>query len=325
VERKSPPTERVIRVLNLVAAHPRQRFTVSELARRLDITKATCLAIAGTLAQSGYLVRDDTDRTYGLGPVLLTLGGAAQDSFASLEVARPHLRRITERFGTSCTASTVIGDDIVVLERTGLPGVMDSAVKVGQRYPYAPPSGVVFAVWQPDQAIDHWLAGYPPVPIDRDRLGQLAASCRRLGYLVERLSEVSVASYTLLAGLTRRPPGRHDSGSPPALAKALNDIVAAFPYRYYLERDLRAPGRLPVSVICSPTYSAQRLPDLLLAGWLLRDTGVAEIERHGSALRDAAAAVTAAAGGRNPWTATDETAPRRPPTAGGRPGGRSRR
>jgi DNA-binding IclR family transcriptional regulator len=292
VERRSPPTERVIRVLNLVAAHPRQRFTVSELARRLDITKATCLGVVGTLAQAGYLVRHE-DRTYGVGPGLLTLGGAARDSFASLEVARPHLRRLTERFGVSCTASTVIGDDIVVLERTGLPGDMDGAIRVGQRYPYAPPSGVVFAVWQPDPAITHWLAAYPPVPIDRDRLGLLAASCHRQGFLVERLSEVSVGSYTLLAGLT--------AASPPALAKALNDIVAAFPYRYYLEGDLRGPGPLPVSLICAPTYTPQQMPDLLLAMFLLRDTPAEDVERCGSALRQAAAAVTSAVGGDNPW------------------------
>jgi DNA-binding IclR family transcriptional regulator len=197
----------VVRVLNLLAANPRQRFTLTELARRLDITKATCLGILGALTEAGYVRRDPASRTYGIGSVLLGLGRAAQDSFASLEVARPHLRRLTEQFGLSCTASTVIGDDIVVIERTGLAGDMDSAVKVGQRYPYAPPSGVVFSVWQPDWAIERWLDSYPPVPIDRRRLHQLARSSRRLGYLVERLSEVSVGSYAMLARLT--------AGSPP--------------------------------------------------------------------------------------------------------------
>ncbi len=136
------------------------------------------------------------------------------------------------------------------------------------------------------------------MPIDRTRLGRLAASCRRTGYLVERLSEVSVASYTLLAGLT--------AASPPAVAKALNGIVAAFPYRYYLESDLREPRPLPVSLICAPTYTPQGLPDLLLATLLMRDTSAVDIERHGSALREAADSVTAAVGGHNPWTSSPE-------------------
>ena len=292
-ERKSPPTERVIRVLNLLAANPRQRFTVTELARRLDIAKATCLGIVGSLTHAGYVVRDAESRTYGIGSVLLSLGRAAQDSFASLEVARPHLRRLTEHFGLSCTASTVIGDDIVVLERTGLAGDMDSPVKVGQRYPYAPPAGVVFSVWQPDWAVEHWLAGHPPVPIDHRRLYELARSSRRLGYLAERLSDVSVASYAILAGLT--------AGSPPNLTQALNDIVAAFPYRYYLDTDLQGTEVLPVSLICAPTYSAQELPDLLLAVLVLREVPAAQVVEYGSALREAAAMVTKELGGTNPW------------------------
>jgi hypothetical protein len=184
----------------------------------------------------------------------------------------------------------------VVLERTGLAGDMDSAVKVGQRYPYAPPSGVVFSVWQPDWAIERWLDSYPPVPIDRRRLHQLARSSRRLGYLVERLSEVSVGSYAMLARLT--------AGSPPDMAQALNDIVAAFPYRYYLEADIGNAATLPVSLICAPTYNAQELPDLLLAVLVLRDTPAVEVTGYGSALREAAATVTKELGGTNPWLQT---------------------
>jgi DNA-binding IclR family transcriptional regulator len=61
----------VVRVLNLLTANPRQRFTLTELARRLDITKATCLGIVGALTEAGYVVRDATSRTYGIGSVLL--------------------------------------------------------------------------------------------------------------------------------------------------------------------------------------------------------------------------------------------------------------
>jgi len=294
VARKSPPTERVVRVLNIVADTPRHAFTLSELARHSGITKATCLGIVGSLTDAGYLVREP-GKTYRIGPALLTLGQAAQDGVAALELARPHLRRLTEDLGLSCTASVVLGDEIVVLERTGLPGTIDSAVKVGQRYPYAPPSGVVFAVWQPDQVIEHWLRTHPPVPIDRQRLQQLAQSCRRTGILVEQLSEVSVASYTLLAGIS--------AASPPAMAQALQEIVAAFPYRYFVDDDLCGTDPLPVSLICSPTYGAQGLPELLLAVLVLGPATPARVEETGAVLRTAAAAVTEQIGGRDPWAA----------------------
>jgi DNA-binding IclR family transcriptional regulator len=294
MQRQSPPTDRVTKVLNLLAAYPTQQFTLTELTHRLSITKATCLGIVGALVREGYLRRDAASKSYALGPALLALGRAARDSFASVEVARPLLADLTERFGFSCTASTVIGSDIVVLERTGLPGDMDSAVQPGQRYPYAPPSGVVFAVWLSDQSIEHWLAAYPPVPIDHRRLLNLAESSRQLGYLVERLTDVSVPSYTLLAGLTA-------GNVPDAVVQTFNAIVAAFPDRYYLASDLGGDDPLPVSVIVAPTYSEHGTPDLLLGIFVLKDLAPSELADLGTAVRQGARAVTQQVGGFDPW------------------------
>jgi DNA-binding IclR family transcriptional regulator len=294
MSRPSPPTERVVRVLGLLAERPKARPTLTEISQRLGITKATCLGIVGTLVRAGYLVRDDATKTYALGPALLGLGRAAQAGFASLEVARPHLRALTARFGLSATASTLLGDDIVVLDRTGPPGDLDSAVQVGQRYPYAPPSGVVFTVWLDDDGIDRWLANYPPVAIDRRRLRALARSARQRGYLVERMSEVSVSSYTLLAGLTAQNPT-------PAVTRAFNAITAAFPDRYYMAEELRGLGRLPVSLVCAPTYTSTGTPDLLMAVFVLRELTPPEITEIGTAVRAAAEDVTQRIDGVDPW------------------------
>ena len=56
--RASPPTQRVVDVLDFLARHPHDRFGVSELARRVGQSKPTCLGIVITLAESGYLVRE---------------------------------------------------------------------------------------------------------------------------------------------------------------------------------------------------------------------------------------------------------------------------
>src|SRR5947209_7792597 len=56
--RASPPTGRVVRVLEFMSQHPKGRFGVSELARRVDLSKPTCLGIVTTLADAGYLIRD---------------------------------------------------------------------------------------------------------------------------------------------------------------------------------------------------------------------------------------------------------------------------
>ena len=63
--RASPPTGRVVAVLDFLARHPHDRFGVSELARRLGLSKPTCLGIVTTLTDSDYLVRDSETRPTG--------------------------------------------------------------------------------------------------------------------------------------------------------------------------------------------------------------------------------------------------------------------
>jgi predicted transcriptional regulator len=74
----SPPTQRVVRILNLLARDPDQKLTVTAIARRLDLNLATCQAILATLADAGFIVRSSVDRTYTIGPALARLGDAAR-------------------------------------------------------------------------------------------------------------------------------------------------------------------------------------------------------------------------------------------------------
>ena len=58
----------MVRVLDFLARHPQERFGLSDLARRLELSKPTCLGIVTTLTDSGYLVRDAGTRRTGWVP-----------------------------------------------------------------------------------------------------------------------------------------------------------------------------------------------------------------------------------------------------------------
>ncbi|MGH9031401.1 MAG: IclR family transcriptional regulator, partial [Acidimicrobiia bacterium] len=285
------------RLLDLLAAHPRQGLALSELARRLDMSKATCLGIAGALTRAGYLLRDESTKTYTLGPALLALGRAASDAYTSLAYARPEIRRLNEELGLATTVSAMAGDDIVVLDRTGPYGDLDRMVQVGQRYPYAPPSGCVMAAWLSDEEIESWLADYPLVPMDAsmDALRGLVDSCREVGYFVEQMSDISLGALTVLAGFDG-----HDLPDP--AARALRNMVSDLADRHHLASDLSRGGRYAVTFVAAPSFDADSRPDLLLGLLVFReDVSFREVQRYGAAVREAAGRVTEAAGGRNPW------------------------
>jgi DNA-binding IclR family transcriptional regulator len=297
MERRSPPTERVTRVLDLLATQPRQGASVSELARRLDLSKATTLGIVGALARAGYLARDEVTKTYTLGPALLGLGRAASQAYTSLPFARPEIRALNRELGVATSISALVDDKIVVLDRTGPSGELDRMLQVGQRYPYTPPSGLVLAAWLDDDGIEQWLAEYPEVSMQASlqHLRALVDSARELGFLVERLSDVSVGALTVLAGLDG-----HDIPMP--AIDAIANMVSSLADRHYVLRDLRPTRKFAVTFVTSPSFDADGRPDLLL-GLLVFRTDVThdELVTYGRAVGDAAARVTEHARGHDPW------------------------
>jgi DNA-binding IclR family transcriptional regulator len=298
VQRQSPPTERVIRLLDLLAARPRQGYALSELARDLEMSKATCLGIVGALTRAGYLVRHEATVTYTLGPTLVGLGRAAADAVPSLGEARPELHRLSEDLGFAASVATLVGDDIVIVDRTGPYGELDRMIRVGQRYPYAPPSGLVLAAWLDDDAIEQWLADHALVSMDQAmaQLRALVDTCRTSGCFVERMSDVSLGALTVLAGFDGR-------DIPAAAGTALRNMVGSLADRHYVLRDLRTRRRFDVTFVAAPSYDADGLPELLFGALVLR-SGVtrAELTSYADAVRSAAARTTKRVGGHDPWS-----------------------
>jgi DNA-binding IclR family transcriptional regulator len=290
--RTSPPTERVLDVLEFLAGRPGERFGVSRLSRALHISKPTCLGILNALTARGHLVRDTEDLTYGLGPAAVAVGRAAQDGFTAGVRARSHLERLSDRYGTTCTASAVVGDQIMLLERTG---PASPTVRVGQFYPFAPPVGLMYVLWDHDPALQRWLSRRPtlPVTLDRARLRRVVHECRRRGYLVESLTETGLRMYELLAGVAAYdlPTEVHD---------LLGEMASSLGERMLLDADLAPRRRHPVNLVAAPTFDADGRQELVLTLYVGESVTGAEVRRRGAALVAVARSVTEESGGSYP-------------------------
>ncbi|HEX2176602.1 MAG TPA: helix-turn-helix domain-containing protein [Nocardioidaceae bacterium] len=287
--RSSPPTDRVLDVLDFLAGRPGERFGLSDLARNLRMSKPTCLGIVNALTARGYLVREPHGLTYGLGPALMAAGRAAQEGFAVSHVARPHLEALSERYGAACTASAVVGDQIMVLERAG---PAQGTARVGQHYPFAPPVGLMYVLWDRDEALERWLAKRPTLPLhlDRPHLRTVVQQCRRRGYLVESLTPTGLRLHTLMAGVAA-----YDL--PPRVRDLIDEMASNLGERVLLDADLSARRKHPVNLIAAPTYDADGRQELVLALHVGDSVTGAEINRRATALVAAADAVTAGVGG----------------------------
>ncbi|WP_407108092.1 IclR family transcriptional regulator [Rhodococcus aetherivorans] len=292
--RRSPPTDRVVQVLDHLVAHPETRFGLSELARRLGMSKPTCLGILTALTEAGYLMRHPADRTYGLGPALIVAGRAAQRGFAVGPVTHRHLAALGAEFGATCAASAVVGDRIAVLDVAGA-DPDGAGARVGEVYPFAPPVGLMYVLWDSDERLEQWLAREPtlPVRLDRDRLRDVVDECRTAGYLVESLTAGGRRLHALMAGVAA-----HDL--PSELRELLGEMVSSLGERVLLTGAEPANAEHPVNLLAAPAYDADGRQSVVLTLHVGATLANREIARRGAALVATAEAVTRELGGRRP-------------------------
>ena len=168
---------RAIAVLNFLAAHPRDAFTLSDLASALDINVASTHGLLAALTEAGYVVRHPRLRTYGLGPAVAALGSAALERHTVIDVARDAARDLAAELGLEVAVTAPAGDEIVILSRAGEHQARGIATYVGQRVPLRQPTGSVFMAWRD---ADAWLRDAD----DPDLLRAVLDGVRARGYAV---------------------------------------------------------------------------------------------------------------------------------------------
>jgi len=112
---------RSVEILNFLASHPGESFTLSELSRHLNLNMASGLSVLKALTDAGYVHRHHSHKTYSLGPALVAVGYAALARYQVIEIALEEMRRLAAECDTECVASVVVGDEIVIVGASGRP------------------------------------------------------------------------------------------------------------------------------------------------------------------------------------------------------------
>ncbi len=135
---------------------------ISELARKLALTRSTAHRYVATLATLGYLQQDDATRKYRLGPRVLDLGFSMLGSLGLREIAAPHLRRLTDTTGHTSNLAIRDDTDVILIDRVrGRPGRyhhLEFSLHVGSRLPsYCSATGKALLAFLPRPDLDQIL------------------------------------------------------------------------------------------------------------------------------------------------------------------------
>ena len=181
---------RSLDILDYLAANPSQGHTLTELARNLDVNASSMHGILAVMADAGYVIRHPVHKTYRLGPVAAAIGQAAIAQDPIIEMAVEEIARLTRDFDMESVVLTALGEEMVVVARSGPPTGRFLSF-IGQRWRHAPPMGSVFVAWAGDAAVDKWLgAAQPPLDAEGKRsFKQVLAQVRGDGRAVVIVDE----------------------------------------------------------------------------------------------------------------------------------------
>lgn len=132
------------RGLDVITAFDRDHgsMTLSAVAERAGLSRATARRLLKTLAELGYVRFDGKEFT--LTPSVLRLGTAYLSGLGLPEVAQPHLERLSAVLNESTSAAVLDGTEIVYVARVATRRLMNVGITVGTRFPaYATSMGRV--------------------------------------------------------------------------------------------------------------------------------------------------------------------------------------
>ena len=142
------------------AEHP--DLTLSEVAVRTGLTRATARRLLLTLGELGYV--STNGRRFSLTPRVLDIGYAYLSSLNVQQIAQPYLEALSERVHESVSVTVLDGADIVYVARVPTKRIMTISLGLGSRLPaYCTSMGrVLLAELAPED-----LAGALPERLER--------------------------------------------------------------------------------------------------------------------------------------------------------------
>ncbi len=160
---------------------------VSEIARRLGVSKSTAHRLLTTLVSRGIVERSDTTSKYRLGVRLFELGDLAVSRMDLRRQSQVLLEELRERSGWTVHLAVASGADVLYLERLSTLRGMRAIGEYRRRWPlHATSSGKAICAHDPVACQARIAAGFPvftPHTLgDEAAFAAALAQVRRQGY-----------------------------------------------------------------------------------------------------------------------------------------------
>jgi flavin reductase (DIM6/NTAB) family NADH-FMN oxidoreductase RutF/DNA-binding IclR family transcriptional regulator len=208
------------------------------------------------------------------------------DQLRQVDIARPVMETLAVRFDTEVTAVCLVHGELCLVAAVGLSETAVAPSRVGQRMPFLPPVGSVFAAYGGQELLNTWLLGLDPAagPEQRAYYEEVAETISSRGYSVALGHENS--------GSVERAMTRLNVGDPGVTPEGLRAAVRSLAEGYN-PTELNIDSRYELHLASAPVFdSAGRVVFTLNLWGPERLLTVGEITARTNALTDAAEEAT---------------------------------
>ncbi|WP_445163681.1 helix-turn-helix domain-containing protein [Mycobacterium sp. Dal123C01] len=197
----SPPTRRVVDIIELLAERRGSTTRLSDIVHALGLNQATAYVILKELDEMGWVTRNPADKTFSVGAALVRLAGRIDQAPSIAHAARAAASAAATDTGYAASVSERVGDSLVIT--AFIAGRDDPwSLSAGDRVPFAAPFGPAFAAWDPADERRVWIerSGVNN-PAFEERLEEHLEETRRQGFSVERMSPDMVSAIPVMTRL----------------------------------------------------------------------------------------------------------------------------
>ncbi len=176
------------RLLKEFSAHERE-FGVSELARRLDVSKSTVHRLLVTLSEEHLVEQDEVTGRYRLGLAVYDLGAAVATGLDLHEAVIGPMEQLRAASGETVHVAVLDGREVVYVDRLDSPNTMKLFIDVGRRnWAHSTATGKCLLAHLPELELEALLDGWQLTSLTANtvtNLNQLRAQLkevRKRGY-----------------------------------------------------------------------------------------------------------------------------------------------
>lgn len=178
-----------LEVIDCIEQRPNAEATLTEIAEALGLYKSRVIRLCGTLLHMGYLVHDQQEKIYRLGPRLLSLGRAYERTNPLLLAVKPTLESLHHRLGATASFYILRGlRRICAAKVSSRQGWMRTSEGQERELHYGS-AGKIFLAFGPQELRETFFSGSEPytkltpfTPITAKKVWEEVRKVREQGY-----------------------------------------------------------------------------------------------------------------------------------------------